>query len=217
MARTAGPTAGLAHVLGHPHQVHLGIGQSGARGRFLIGPGSVVAYKAVNPGFVGEVKRGVLPAIAGMAGSATRPVTGNVDSEVVDGRCGFAQIDPLFVTFRKCRWSSPQPVGTGKHLLGLSIVTADTLFDHVCGLGFAGELDELTVVWDVFVVAVGATYRSSVPSFVTVHTLAVMGTLESYPPGQLGIERGLVTGRTPGGFKGLWIGRPVVMTNEAVI
>ena len=57
-----------------------------------------MADEAVNPGFIGEVKVGVLPAVAGVTTGATGPVAGKVYEEVVDGFGGLAQVDPLLVT-----------------------------------------------------------------------------------------------------------------------
>ena len=108
-------------------------------------------------------------------------------------------------------------MGTGEHLLALNSVTAEALFGHLRGLGFARELDQLAVVRDILFVAVAAAHRPPVPCLVTAHALAVMGTLKADSPGQLGVERGLMTGRTPAGFRGFEVRRPVVMTDEAIV
>jgi hypothetical protein len=107
-------------------------------------------------------------------------------------------------------------VGTGKHLLALNIVTAETLFGHLGGLGFARELDQLAVVRDILGVAVGAAHRPLVPFLVTAHALPVLNTLEPDSSGQLWIEGILVTGGTPGGFQGFGLGRPMVMADGAI-
>jgi len=203
--------------MGYHYQVHVDIRHTGALRIFLIGPRGVVAYKAVNPGFVGEVKGSIPPAVAGMAVGATGPIAGDVYTEIVDGFSGFAKVDSLFLTLGECGRSFPQPVGTGKHLVSLSIVTAEALLGHLCGFGFPCELDQLTVGRNILGVAVGAAHRSLVPFLVTAHALPVMSALEPDSPGRLGVESGLVTGGTPGSFRSRGIRRPVVMTDDAIV
>jgi len=108
-------------------------------------------------------------------------------------------------------------VGTGKHLLGLDIVTTETLFGHICRLGVPGKFDQIGVIRDILRVAFGAAHRSPVPFLVAAHALAVIGTFEPDSPWQLSVEGILVTGGTPGNIRGLGVGRPVVMADEAIL
>jgi hypothetical protein len=217
MAGTTGLPTGLAHILGHMDQVHVGIRFTRAQGRFLVSPRGVMADEAVDPGLVGEVKVSVLPAIAGMTTGATGPVAGKGYEEVIDGFVGLAQVDLLLVILGEGRRASPQPVGTGKHLLGLNIVTAKTLFYHFGRSRFPGKLDQLVMIRDILWVAFGAPHRSLVPFLVTAHALPVVCAFEPDSPEQLRVEGFLVTRGTPGDFSELGINRPVVMTNEAIL
>ena len=79
------------------------------------------------------------------------------------------------------------------------------------------ESDQLLMIRDILWVAFHATHRSLVPFLVAVHALPVMGAFETDSPGQHRIESPLVAGGTPGGFKRFWVGRPVMMTDEAVL
>ena len=47
-------------------------------------------------------------------------------------------------------------MGTREHLLGLCIVTADTLFGHIRGLGVLMKFDKLVVVRDILLMAARA-------------------------------------------------------------
>lgn len=96
-------------------------------------------------------------------------------------------------------------------------MTAETLFYYLGGFRSPGKLDQRVMIRDILWVTFGATHRSPVPFLVTAHALPMVGTLESDSPGQLRIEGFLVTRRTPGGFRGLEVHRPVMMADEAIL
>ena len=57
-----------------------------------------MAYEAVDPGFVGEVKVCVVPTITSMTTRATGPIAENTHAEIVNGNGGLAHIHPLVLT-----------------------------------------------------------------------------------------------------------------------
>ena len=217
MAVPAGLARGGADTLGHGHQIHLGIGHAGRRGGFFVGPGGVVTHQAVDLGHVGKVEAGVFPSVSGVATGAARLVAGQTDAEIVGGQGGFAQLDRLSMVEGIGRRSLPQPVGRLEHVLAGLLMAAQTLAGDLGGLRVGGQLDLVLVVGSVFPMAAGTVDGPLVHLPMAAHALLMISRLEPQPLGMIFLERLLVTGRTPCGFRCALVHGTIMMAQGAVL
>lgn len=108
-------------------------------------------------------------------------------------------------------------MGAGQHLYGLCLVAADALFSHIRGLWVSRQCDQPAMIRDIPCVAFGAPDRPLIPFFMATHTLTVMSTLKPDSVWQPRIEGFLMTSGTSVRFRGVKIGRTVMVADEAIL
>ena len=88
----------ITNALGNSQDVHMLGGPAGVVAVFMIGASGVMAGKAVDLGFVGEIKSFVSPAVADVTFAAVNPVGFGRGTEVVEA---FLRITSYNVCYTK--------------------------------------------------------------------------------------------------------------------
>jgi hypothetical protein len=181
VAVAAGLPGRFADVLGHGNKVHTGVRHARRSGGLFIGVRGIVADKAVDSGFIREVKSVVGPTVTSMTGCATSLVAFDGYSEIVHGIGCLAAHDLLCTICSVRRRPAPQPVGRTEHVLALLFMTAQACRSYFPGLGVGPQFDKLLVIGSIPAVAAQAIHRPLFHVLMAGHALEVVSRLEAPP------------------------------------